>query len=60
MSLEQISMFSANMIRLTKRWRREKLHFAFTSVIIMNNNNDNNNNNNNNDNNNNNNNHAFA
>ena len=39
------------MIRLTKRWRREKLHFAFTSVIIMNNNNDNNNNNNNNNNN---------
>ena len=52
MSLEQISMFSANMIRLTKRWRREKLHFAFTSVIIMNNNNDNDNNNNNNNNNN--------
>ena len=30
----------------TKRWRREKLHFAFTRIIINNNNNNDNDNNN--------------
>ena len=33
-----------------KRWRREKLHYAFTRIIINNNNNNNNNNDNNNNN----------